>query len=1106
MRVAAAQICLALLQVKLASSLATLRFEGAFPIGDASPSIGEPWALAAATDEEQQALLCHANSSGGTISCLHLSPADAANGSAVLQAFEASSMSSITHLELVHSGTGNILCYGERSSNNSNSSSLHCAVLSLNASGLYDEPVFQEVVSSMSAEEELAVAALDDDARSGSNSSNSPAILLCFGSSSSSDCQCSALVVSSNASSSNASSLSVAATVELPMLRRQTAGPDLSLKSALLAVADIGNNTALLCRSAANDTNASAPAAAGVFCSALRYSGEDGNSNAILQNASGEQLVLPRADSVVDLAIHRSQLSSAAAAVMCYGVESTGINGTEVACFDLWSISEDGMDVSEQTTIAESSLEGGASFALALTGVGDSTLALCYTGFASAEVSCHAITHHGSNLTVGEEQVWTTTGLSNQSSNDSAPDSLLLSGMPPSGGLLCYRLDYGSHCVSLESLRLSTSSSATTPPSPRLTTLSTTSTTTSSTEAFALAQLCPWLQDTGSEMYECMDGSRCSLPLCCSIAGGISRCPASEPVMCTALACGTDALADYCCSNLTSNCAENLGPRPCLAGHMVSTGWTGTLWIVEADGNAWAMGGNFRGQLGTGNQNTVREPTMVMSDVAQVASGQYHSALVKHDGTAWTTGLNSQGQLGRGDRLDSPFYVLAHQGVRAAAVGGLHTLFITLSDEVWACGWNSYGQLGDNSTTSRSEPVRVFSDVRSVHASSGHSIFVRFDGTAWGAGYNHVGELGDGTTENRREPVRLFSGVSEVSVGQSHTVFLRTDGTVWSTGYNFHGQLADGTIIDRLEPVQAQGVQQVVSISAGTHHTLFLQADGQVYAVGWNGNGQLGDGSVVDRTLPVRILEGVAAIYAGGSYSLFLKSDNSMWGCGANEVRQLGFPDINDRESPVQILEGMFVRWTTTTTTGTTTVSGVTGEVPETTSTTRATTTTWAGPVYEKEELSVFFIVVVIVAPLVLCCCCAAVGLILFEWLRNRHIAYKHRTNFQVEPHGQLHPTQETYTSWRKPVQKNPVTEEATGVHVHQHGHIGGPPMMAPAAWQQPGNGTAFNMATGATDPSPVAAGQQSPVHHAEGPILPGPPVPHGAADEMSPHVPVEQP
>ena len=46
------------LEVRLASSLATLRFEGAFPIGDASPSMGEPWALAAATDEVAGSFSC----------------------------------------------------------------------------------------------------------------------------------------------------------------------------------------------------------------------------------------------------------------------------------------------------------------------------------------------------------------------------------------------------------------------------------------------------------------------------------------------------------------------------------------------------------------------------------------------------------------------------------------------------------------------------------------------------------------------------------------------------------------------------------------------------------------------------------------------------------------------------------------------------------------------------------------------------------------------------------------------------------------------------------------------------------------------------------------
>jgi len=602
-----------------------------------------------------------------------------------------------------------------------------------------------------------------------------------------------------------------------------------------------------------------------------------------------------------------------------------------------------------------------------------------------------------------------------------------------------------------------------------------------------LEELCPWLVDTGDESYECNDGSSCTQAECCEDRGGRARCPASEPVMCLATTCGDD----YCCSNVTSNCHDALGPRPCISGHSVAAGSDQVVFILEANGEAWAMGGNFRGQLGTGGTSTVREPTIVMTDVLKAAVGQYHAAIIKQDGSLWTSGRNNQGQLCRGNNFDEVVFRPAGTGILDAAVNGLHTVVINDAYEVWACGWNSEGQLGDNTTESRRSPVPVFTDTKALAVGSAHSVFLRRDGTVWATGANEVGELGDGTTVSRKEPVMVFESVSQtvtviaIAAGTSHTVCLTADGAVWSTGYNFYGQLADGTDTDRSEPVRAQGTGAVTSISAGQHHTLMLQADGAAFAVGWNGNGQLGDGTLEDIWLPFRTASEVAAVYAGGRFSYFLMRDGSMLGCGANEVRQLGFSTINDRAAPVQILPDHFVRWTTTTTAGTTTITGVTGEQPVSTVTTR-TTTVFLGPTYEEEEMSVLFLLVAIVTPLVLCCCCVACGLVFCEIMRQRHQATKE--TYKVSPDGPTDPVQESYNAWRKPVVKKANPKKAAGPPVVVHAP---PSMMAAGAWQRPSplDEAMAGGSGGPADAQTAPFAMRSPVAHAEGPSFPGPPV-----------------
>ena len=119
-------------------------------------------------------------------------------------------------------------------------------------------------------------------------------------------------------------------------------------------------------------------------------------------------------------------------------------------------------------------------------------------------------------------------------------------------------------------------------------------------------------------------------------------------------------------------------------------------------------------------------PIQVATDIAHVASGEYHSLFVKTDGT------------------------------------------------LWAMGWNYYGQLGDGTRIDRKTPVQVASDVSQVTAGLfAHSLFVKTDGTLWAMGYNESGQLGDGTSTDRITPVQVASDVSQVAAGSEHSLFLQ---------------------------------------------------------------------------------------------------------------------------------------------------------------------------------------------------------------------------------------------------------------------------------------------------------------------------------------------
>ena len=71
---------------------------------------------------------------------------------------------------------------------------------------------------------------------------------------------------------------------------------------------------------------------------------------------------------------------------------------------------------------------------------------------------------------------------------------------------------------------------------------------------------------------------------------------------------------------------------------------------TKTNGELWAWGGNYRGQLGNGDYVPLYEPLAVTltTDWQSIASGSNSFAL-KADGTLWAWGSNDYGQLGLGD-------------------------------------------------------------------------------------------------------------------------------------------------------------------------------------------------------------------------------------------------------------------------------------------------------------------------------------------------------------------------------------------------------------------------------------------------------------------------
>ena len=343
---------------------------------------------------------------------------------------------------------------------------------------------------------------------------------------------------------------------------------------------------------------------------------------------------------------------------------------------------------------------------------------------------------------------------------------------------------------------------------------------------------------------------------------------------------------------------------------------------VGSDGNAYAWGYNYYGQLGNGTTGGYQTtPVMVRTPdrktypdlpedftYVQVSAGNAHSLAVGSDGYVYAWGRNNYGQLGNNSSYDSKVPVRVHdpanptdtsKGLKATQVSGgySHSLAVGSDGYVYAWGLNNYDQLGNNSSYDSKVPVRVRDPANptdtskglkatQVSAGSWHSLAVGSDGYAYAWGYNYWGQLGNNTSGNSSVPVLVRDPANptdtskglqavQVSGGGDHSLAVDKDGQTWSWGRNDHGELGNGTSSGTNDsnpvPVRVRypanaGTVTATQVSAGTFHSLAVDKDGNTYAWGLNNSGQLGNKTRSNRLIPVKVFASAQSTSSAGPW------------------------------------------------------------------------------------------------------------------------------------------------------------------------------------------------------------------------------------------------
>jgi hypothetical protein len=197
---------------------------------------------------------------------------------------------------------------------------------------------------------------------------------------------------------------------------------------------------------------------------------------------------------------------------------------------------------------------------------------------------------------------------------------------------------------------------------------------------------------------------------------------------------------------------------------------------LKSNGDLYAWGNNYNGELGNGSTTGSNVPVLVLSELSDwvaIAAGAYHSVALKSDGTLWCWGENGYGQLGLGigNFTDRSFPTRENTNGNdwaSIAAGDNHTIAIKSNGTLWAWGMGNYGQLGNDSLLHSPTPVQEYTlSSQWVAANAGllHSIAMQADGSLWTWGDNTYGQLGDGTTEDKIIPNQIsVSGEEDLDV------------------------------------------------------------------------------------------------------------------------------------------------------------------------------------------------------------------------------------------------------------------------------------------------------------------------------------------------------
>ncbi|KAM9477012.1 putative E3 ubiquitin-protein ligase HERC3 isoform 2-T2 [Clarias gariepinus] len=292
-------------------------------------------------------------------------------------------------------------------------------------------------------------------------------------------------------------------------------------------------------------------------------------------------------------------------------------------------------------------------------------------------------------------------------------------------------------------------------------------------------------------------------------------------------------------------------------------------------------------QRGKGRQTPYQRMTLDLKKerAAICSAGQEHVVIVTEAGAVWEWKHSTQSNI--------PRKISSLTNISQVACGNYHTVALTKDGQLFTWGQNSSGQLGlgkGKPSSLSPQPLKSLCGIPLAQISAGgdHSFALSLSGAVFGWGRNSAGQLGLGNTDDRHAPVCVKSlnlkKTVFISCGKDHTAVLTKGGLLFTFGSGRYGQLGHNSLRDELLPrvVAEFWGSKVSQIACGGHHTLALvESSNTIYSFGCGAQGQLGNGLRTNQCVPFPVKlppeysrdQAIKKITAGGNISLLFISE-----------------------------------------------------------------------------------------------------------------------------------------------------------------------------------------------------------------------------------------